>query len=127
MGRAALTELSSVDLPAWEAYEPTSASSLSSSTIFFFDAGFAGLGMARGAIGGAFEVPVAQTAAPAAQQLDQLAVIAHFGQILPGVGVVDNGAAGDIDYDVLAVAAATAVLGAALAVAGKYMASEFER
>ena len=65
--------------------------------------------------------------APAAQQLDQLAVIAHFGQILPGVGVVDNGAAGDIDYDVLAVAAATAVLGAALAVAGKYMASEFER
>ena len=56
-----------------------------------------------------------------------LTVVAHFGQVLAGVGVVDNGAAGDVDYYVFAVATATTIFGTALAVAGKYVTFEFER
>ena len=90
-------------------------------------AGLAGLGIAGRAVGGTFEVPVAETAAAALQQRHLLAVVAHLAEVFARLGVEDDGAARNLNGDVLAVLAERASGAAALAVAGEYMAAELQR
>ncbi len=90
------------------------------------DGGLAGLGVARGAVGGALEVPVAQAAAAAAQQLHELAVVGHLREVLAVFCVVHHRAAGHVDDHILAVLAEAAAGAAALAVAGEDVAAVFQ-
>ena len=72
-------------------------------------------------------MPVAQAAASAAQKLNLLSVAGHFGKVFARLGVVDDRSAGYVDDDVVAVLTEAASAGAALAVAGKYVAAVFQR
>ena len=71
-------------------------------------------------------MPVAETSAASAQQFYLLAVIVHLAEKFAGVGVIDHGAAGHLHHHVGAVFSRAAVGAAALTVAGKDMAVEFQ-
>ena len=71
----------------------------------FFDGGFAGLGVARGAVCGGGEVPVAEASAASAQEFHFLAVVLDFAEEFAGFGVKDDCSAGNVDDDVVAVLA----------------------
>ena len=85
------------------------------------------LGITRRAVGGAFEMPVAEAAAPAAKQFHFLTVVVHFAEELAGFGVEHHGARRHLYHGIIAVLTEAAAAASALAVTGKHVAVVFQR
>ena len=77
-------------------------------------------------VGSRFEIPVAQTSAASAQELDFLSVVGHLTEEFAGVGIVNSRSARNFDNAVLAVLSEAAAFAAGLSVGSEDVALIFQ-
>ncbi len=110
-----------------EAHQPDVGQQLELEDFPFLAARLAGLGVARGLVGGGLEVGVAQAAAAARYEDALLAVAGDFEFDLAGFGVFGYRAEGHVEHDILAVGAVAVVAAPVAAVPGQDVLAVFER